>query len=365
MEFNGLGLHLGTLPLLSSAKSRSISAENFSGEPGLGGLAVTGTGAEFARDLGKGWKISPSVAIGAGQIFRLAAIDGPGAIQSMWFTGNVDRNLILRIYWDNQDVPSVECPLSDFFAYGWSDFDPMASSNTFVQLTSWPVTVNPNHGLNCYWNMPFRRKCVMEIENRSENEKTLFYQVNYTLTDIAEDIGYFHAQFRRTNPVAYMGDHVILDGVAGRGHYVGTAMLAGLNGSDCWWGEGEMKFFIDGDEYPSICGTGTEDYFGGAYCWGVNGSMIPYSTPFTGMHTFRREREHNSAQEWFSMYRWHVMDPIRFSQDIKVTVQDLGLLPELRYLPRQDDMATVAYWYQSLPTAPFPELPDVDGLKMA
>jgi hypothetical protein len=188
--------------------------------------------------------------------------------------------------------------------------------------------------------------------------------VDYTLTDVGDDLAYFHAQFRRANPLPYMQPYTILDGVRGRGQYAGTAMAWGVNNNG-WWGEGEIKFYIDGDkEFPTICGTGTEDYFGGAYNWDVDGQYVPYSTPFMGMHQVIRPDGLYKAQQRFSMYRWHIMDPIRFETDLRVTIQALGWRDGRRYLPLQDDIASVAYWYQALPTAPFPALPSKDYLEI-
>jgi Protein of unknown function (DUF2961) len=354
--FNGLGMGLGNLSRLSDARTRSISPENFSGEPGKGGMATEGTGAVAARDLGQGWKVSPSVQIGAGQTLVLAAIDGPGAIQSMWFTGrNLGRDVILRIYWDNQAQPSVECPLRDFFASAWGPF---------AQLSSISVAVNPNNGLNCFWEMPFRTSARLTLENRGPETGVCYYQINYALTDVPDDAAYFHAQFRRTNPVPYKSVFTVLDGVTGAGHYVGTYLAVGVTNSG-WWGEGEIKFFLDGDsEFPTICGTGTEDYFGGAYDWDVDGQYVAYTTPFVGMHQVLRPDGLYRSQTRFGMYRWHIPDPIRFQRDVRVTLQALGWRSGGRYLPLQCDIASVAFWYQPLPTAPFPELPDRDYLEI-
>lgn len=365
MNFNGLGMNMGNLSLLSNAKTRSISPENFTGEKGEGGKAITGTGETCARELGKGWKISPSVEIKPDEEFVLADIKGPGAIQSMWFTGYVGRDFIIRIYWDDQAIPSVEAPISDFFAYGWMDNRKQSERVKFTQLNSLPVVVNPNNGLNCFWEMPFRKHCRITLENRSTENKVLYYQINYVLTDVPEDAAYFHAQFRRTNPVKYKEDYTIIDSIKGKGHYIGTSLLVGLNGANKWWGEGEIKFFIDGDdEYPTICGTGTEDYFGGAYDWDVEGTYTTYSTPFMGMYQVIQPDGLYISQQRFAMYRWHIMDPIRFEGNLRVTIQDLGWRGEGRYLSRQDDMASVAYWYQTLPTTPFPKLPSRNEMEI-
>lgn len=365
MSFDGLSMNPGTLMLLSSARTRSISAENPHGEKGKGGMATEGFGARSARELGKGWKVAPAVALQPGEVHTLADIEGPGAIQSMWMGGDVGREFILRMYWDGQQHPSVECPLSDFFGCGWYDNASNPLSGPFFQLNSQMVCVNPNRALNCFWMMPFRRHCRVTLENRAQVERVCYYQINYTLTQVPEEAAYFHAQFRRTNPIPYMQDYVILDGVRGQGHYVGTALSVGLNGAGNWWGEGEIKFFLDGDrEYPTICGTGTEDYFMGSFDWDVAGKYTPYNSPYGGMYYVRTPDGLYQSQQRFSMYRWHVVDPIRFESDLKVTIQDLGWRSGGRYLPREDDFASVAYWYQTLPGEPFPELPGVNELEV-
>jgi len=355
--FNGLGMHLGNLARLSSARSRSISPENFTGEKGRGGMATEGTGADKARDLGPGWKISPSVRIGPGETFTLADIREPGAIQHIWMTPTGPwRFSILRIYWDDCEVPSVECPVGDFFACGWGKF---------AQVSSLAVCVNPGSGFNCYWEMPFRKRCRMTMTNLGDEAMTLYYQIDYTLTEVPDDAAYFHAQFRRVNPLPYKQVYTILDGVKGRGHYVGTYMAWGVNNTG-WWGEGEIKFYLDGDEYPTICGTGTEDYFCGSYNF-ENRETRQYqefTTPYSGLPQVIRPDGLYQSQQRFGLYRWHIMDPIRFEQDLRVTIQALGWRSGGRYLPLQDDIASVAYWYQTLPPAPFPPLPDRDYLEI-
>jgi len=364
--FNGLGLHLGNLPRLSSAKTRSISAENPTGGKGRGAMAEAHPNGP-ARELGRGWKCSPYVTVAPGETAVLANIEGPGAVQSMWFAGTImNRDSILRITWDDQERPSVECPLPDFFATPWPFQDRRAPTRgPFAPGNSLPVAGNPNRGINCFWEMPFRDRCRMTLENRHPSETAAcFYQVNYTLTDVPDDVGYFHAQFRRTNPVPYGIPYTILDGVKGMGHYVGTSMGWQIH-NDRWWGEGEIKFYIDGDdEFPTICGTGTEDYFGGAFDWEVDGEYVTYTTPFLGMHQVLKPDGTYRAEHRHAMYRWHVMDPIRFEQDLRVTIQALGWRGEGRFLPGQHDICSVAYWYQMLPSAPFPELPDRNGLEI-
>ena len=357
--FNGLGMHLGNLARLSRARTRSISPENFTGEKGRGGMATDGTGAACARDLGVGWKISPSIRIAPGETRTLADVRGSGAIQHIWMTLTGHwRHSILRIYWDNQETPSVECPAGDFFACGWGQY---------AQISSLAVCVNPGSAFNCYWEMPYRSGFRMTMTNIAAQEMTLYYQITFTETDIPDDLAYFHAQFRRVNPLPYKQVYTILDGVCGQGQYVGTYMAWGVNNNG-WWGEGEIKFYIDGDdEYPTICGTGTEDYFCGSYNFDVGkdqGGYREFTTPYSGLAQVIRPDGLYRSQMRFGMYRWHMTDPIRFERDLRVTIQALGWRSGGRYLPLQDDIASVAYWYQTLPTAPFPPLPDADDLEV-
>ncbi len=357
-SFNGLHMTLGNLSELSKAKTRSISPENFTGEKGGAGMATSGTGEEAARDLGRGWKISPSIRIEKGTVFTLAEIDGPGAVQHIWMTitGNW-RFSILRIYWDGEKEPSVEVPVGDFFGNGWGKFTP---------ISSLPIAVNPGSAFNCYWEMPFRKFCKMTMENIDENDITLYYQVDYTLTDVPEDAGYFHAQFRRVNPLPYKSVYTILDGIKGWGHYVGTYLAWGVNNNG-WWGEGEIKFYMDGDDrFPTICGTGTEDYFCGSYDFEnqVTHQYQEFNSPYSGLAQVIRPDGLYNSQQRFGLYRWHIMDPVRFEKDLKVTIQAIGWRSEGRYLPLQDDIASVGFWYQAEPHAPFPKLPDKDYLEV-
>jgi len=357
--FNGLGMHLGNLARLSRARTRSISPENFTGEKGKGGMATDGTGAACARDLGVGWKISPSIRIAPGETRTLADVRGSGAIQHIWMTLTGHwRHSILRIYWDNQETPSVECPAGDFFACGWGQY---------AQISSLAVCVNPGSAFNCYWEMPYRSGFRMTMTNIAAQEMTLYYQITFTETDIPDDLAYFHAQFRRVNPLPYKQVYTILDGVQGQGQYVGAYMAWGVNNNG-WWGEGEIKFYIDGDdEYPTICGTGTEDYFCGSYNFDVGkdqGGYREFTTPYSGLAQVIRPDGLYRSQMRFGMYRWHITDPIRFERDLRVTIQALGWRSGGRYLPLQDDIASVAYWYQTLPTASFPPLPDADDLEV-
>lgn len=352
---------LSALSLLSQAVSRSISPENPNGEPGNGARCELqdGTARDAARDLGKGWKVNPYILIDAGETVQIADISGPGMIQHIWMTPSGKwRDVIIRFYWEDQQHPSVECPVGDFFASCWE---------RYARISSMAVCVNPGSAFNCYWQMPFRKRCRITLENIGTQQQTYFYQIDYTLMDIPENCGYFHAQFRRVNPLPYKEVYTIVDGIEGQGTYVGTYMAWGTNNA-CWWGEGEIKFYMDDDaEYPTICGTGTEDYFCGSYNFEnslTHDSYEVFSSPYSGLHQVIKPDGLYSSQTRFGMYRWHIADPIRFRRRLRVTIQALGWRSERRYLPLQDDLSSVAYWYQTLPTNPFPPLPNRDTLEV-
>jgi hypothetical protein len=355
--FNGLDMNMGNLYRLSDAETRSISPENFKGEKGKGGMAIpnpdaprnTANASHAARDLGQGWKVNPYIRINPGETFTLAEIEGPGAIQHIWMTpkGNW-RFSIIRIYWDDEATPSVEVPVGDFFGMGWGEY---------ASLSSLAVCVNPGSAFNCYWPMPFRKKCKITMENiNDKDEMTLYYQIDYTLTDVPDDAAYFHAQFRRTNPNE-SSDYTIIDNITGKGHFVGLYMAWGVNNNG-WWGEGEIKFFIDGDsKFPTICGTGAEDYFCGSYGFERDGQYKEFYTPYAGLHQVIRPDGTYKSQQRFGLYRWHIMDPIRFKKDMRATIQDLGWRHGGRYLPQKSDISSVAFWYQNEPHSKFPKLP--------
>lgn len=365
-KFSGLDMTLGNLSRLSDAKTRSISPENFTGEKGKGGMAdpVADKGkrnvanaANEARDLGKGWKVNPFIIIEPGETFTMADIDGPGAIQHIWMTPTGNFNLsIMRVYYDGENDPSVESPVGPFFGIAWNEFSP---------LNSLAITVNPGSAFNSYWKMPFRKKCRITMENIDSQPMRLYYQIDYTLTPIGDDEAYFHAQYRRRDD-GIRGIHTIIDGIKGKGHYVGTYMGVGVTNNG-WWGEGEIKFFMDGDkDYATIVGTGTEDYFCGSYNFENKRTRQyqEYSTAYAGLHQVLRPDGLYGSQMRFGMYRWHIMDPIRFEKDLKVTIQDLGWKSGGRYLSQRSDIITVAYWYQAEPHARFPKLPDANTLEV-
>ena len=341
------------LPFLAEGRSRSINWENRTGEKGKGGMA--------GSPLGPSRKGSPCIPqIKAGETVTLAQIQGPGIIQHIWVTVTdrtsdrnryVLRDLVLRMYWDGEESPSVESPLGDFFCCGFGVSYP---------VNSMPVAVDPTRGVNFYFPMPFGHSARITIENQCDEDiPAFFYQVDYCLMEVAENTGYFHAKWNRQRITQRAQDYVILDQV---GTYLALTTLERY-----WYGEGEVKFYLDGDrDYPTICGTGTEDYFGGAWSFATQsgGRTVEntYCTPFLGYpyyshhDTFIHNDYHNDDQmPQRSFYRWHIMDPILFEEDIKVTIQQIGVYHGGLF-ERQDDVASVAYWYQAEPHVPFGEL---------
>ena len=332
---------LTNIAQLSNGKTRSISAENPKGEVGKGAMEVPDENNPGSA-LGQGWKIRPCITLPASSNTVLADIDGPGTIKHIWITVDPKayRNCILRMFWDGEEKPSVEVPLGDFFCNGHA---------LRCNINSIPIAVNPSGGFNSYWPMPFRKSARIEVENQwGEDIGGFFYQISYELGEVSDSAAYLHAQWRRSVTPIDAPEHVILEGIKGKGHYVGT-YIAWTQLANGWWGEGEMKFFMDGDtEFPTICGTGTEDYFGGAWCFGDT-----FSTAFLGYPLWRKEE---SEVPKHGLYRWHIPDPIRFEKDLKVTIQAIGWRPNHKYQQLQDDIASVGYWYQTEPHARFPEM---------
>ena len=350
--------NLSNLFMLSENISRSISAENPHGEKGKGAMEIPADEANPAFDLGRGWKVRPCIQIGSGETYEIAHIEGPAMIKSMWMTcfPEASRWLLLRIYWDGEEAPSVEAPLGDFFCSGW---------NTPPFVASLPINVNPAGGYNCYFPMPFRKSARITVENVSRDEQTLFYQINYDLTQVDNRAAYFHAQFRRTNPVTYKQPCILADDIIGKGQYVGTYLAWQVN-NNYWWGEGEIKFYMDGDqEYPTICGTGTEDYFGGAWNFeDPKGTYKQFTNLYAGLCQVLNPQGALKANQRFGMYRFHVCDPIYFEKDLKITIQALGWRNGFkRFLPLRDDISSVVYWYQAEPHNPYQPMPDRDFLE--
>jgi hypothetical protein len=343
MLLNNRQFGLGALPVLGDFETRSISAENPDGRRAGGALAEPQGPRDPARELGKSWKVRPCITLEPESLTTLADITGQGMIQHIWITVDPKayRDCVLRMFWDGEETPSIEVPLGDFFACG---------HGLRTNITSLAVTVNPSGGFNSYWPMPFYKSARITVENqRDEAIDGFFYQITYALGQLPADLGTFHAQWRISMTQRDYPEHVILDGLKGNGQYVGT-YLAWVQMSDGWWGEGEIKFYMDGDtEYPTICGTGTEDYFCGA--WGFDDT---FTGPYTGYPLWQKEGERVPKH---GRYRWHIMDPIRFHQDLKVSMEALGWWPGGKFQPLTDEIASVGYWYQQEPHAAFPALP--------
>ena len=322
---------LGGIALAKHGRSRAINAENPHGEKGKGGMT--------ASHLGPSRKGSPCLRdIEPGATVTLAEMEGPGEINHIWITVDnkttdadcfVLRDLVIRMYWDDEEYPSVESPLGDFFCCGFG---------RECIVNSVPMAVVPSRGFNCYFPMPFKKKAKITLENQHANKiPAFFYQVDYCLYDeLPEDITYFHAQWKRERLTEKQKDYTILDGVKGKGHYVGT-YIALTTLERYWWGEGEVKFYIDGDdEYPTICGTGSEDYFGGSWSFAkqVDGKTVEqnYNTPYLGYPYYSAHDElihnfyHNDdCPPMRGFYRWHIQDPICFDEDLRVTIQQIGV----------------------------------------
>ena len=327
-----MDLHLGSLSRLCPAVSRSICAENPQGDAGGGGRAETGTGQAAARDLGRGWKVSPATAIEPGQSRLIADIEGPGSIQHVWMGVNGDPRLaLLRIAWDGSEAPSVECPVGHFFACGWGGVE---------AISSLAVCMNPRNGLNCWWEMPFHVSCRLSVENVGPEPIVVYYQIDYTLAGVADDAGCFHAQFHRS--VGGHGRaHAVLDGARGRGQYVGT-YLAWQPGPACEPGNRRIEFQNDGT------GDGREvrcpDL--AAYFCSSNG-FREFSTSYCGLARATGPEGVASPVARFGLYRWHIMDPIRFTEGLRVVIGagDTVEGAEGRVTPGEE-IASVAYWYQ-------------------
>lgn len=351
-------------------ESRSITPENPEGSKG-GGAKAKSSPELPCSELGDGWKVRPSVQINPGETYTMAEIDGPGAIKHIWVTCCVDgsktlpwfhgrhlwREMILRIYWEGEQTPAVECPLGDFFACGWGEF---------AQVSSLPVCVNPGSSFNCYWEMPFKRKCRITLENRWSETALLYYQIDYEKKDLPEEILYFHTYFHRTNPTKIAQTHEILPHIKGSGCYVGTYIAWGVNNNG-WWGEGEVKFYLDGDtEHPTICGTGTEDYFGGSFNFEnlKTKQYQEYTTPFVGLPQVLKPDGVYRSQQRFGMYRWHITDPVYFHSELRVDVQALGWTPSGKFRWLQDDVASTAFWYQAQPSSELPAIQSREELEI-
>jgi hypothetical protein len=287
--------------------------------------------------------------IAPGGTLTLAELEGPGMIAHIWFTIAHDvpfysRLLTVRMYWDGEDHPSVECPIGDFFGIGHGVDKP---------FTSIPIRVTSDgRGRNCYWPMPFKKSARLTVTNESEKRCDAFYyyidwQKHPSLPD---DTAYFHAMYRQEFPCV-MGKNYLLADIEGRGHYVGTIQSV-YQMSSGWYGEGDDFFFIDGAKEPQLRGTGTEDYFCDG--WGFRQQDGPfYGTPLW---------EGFNAGDRGTAYRFHIPDPIPFTRSLRAEIEHKGsqTFPDgtgSGYIERDDLMSSVALWYQTEPHKPWPAVP--------
>lgn len=334
-------------------ESRSICFENPTGAPGEGG--------KTASKLGPGRKGSPAITLAAGQEVQLCDIQGPGTIRHIWMTTSNNpmnlRSLVIRGWWDGQAHPSIECPIGDFMGFAHGKVMPYMSA---------VHSVGRNAGMNIWLPMPFGTRARFTLTNDGKENVPLFYQIDYTIKDRhPSDVGRLHVLFRRENPTTLKQDFELLPKRTGKGRYIGA--LIGIRNlhPDQWWGEGEIKIYKDGDkEFPTIVGTGSEDYIGLSY--GVqqtpylyNGcSLFPNETDWS-----REDLDKNASNRNFvSMYRWHLPDPIYWEKEARITIQQIAWKDGLAEI--QDDWSTATFWYEPIPSAPLPAMPNEQARTM-
>lgn len=323
-------------------ESRSASFENPTGEPGEGG--------KTASNLGVGRKGFPAKFIEPGETVTLCDVEGSGTIRHIWMTGGFKdkpialRSMVVRAYWDDQDFPSIECPLGDFMG---------AANARYAPYQSAVHSTGINAALNIWLPMPFRKNGKITLSNEGDKGITVFYQVDYTIGDRhPEDLGRLHVCFVRENPTTMKQDFEILPKRKGKGRFIG-AVLGIRTFEDYWWGEGEIKFYMDGDtDFPTINGTGSEDYV----CLSYGMQETPYL-----YHGCSWNRD-----GYVSMYRWHLPDPIYWQEECRVTIQQIGYNwdkaseGEPPLYERQDDWSSATFWYESVPAEPLPAFPTVE-----
>lgn len=307
-------------------------------------------------------KLRPCIQIAPGETVTLCDTDGPGMITHIWFTGYVGHSFVMRIYWENEEFPSVEVPISAFFGCAYDENFKDRDGN-YIVLNSAKILTAPGRGFNSYWEMPFAKHCRITMENRGKKEETLYYMISGWYGEIPQDAGYFHAAYRQEHPVTKGRAYTIIDGIEGRGCFAGLTLATGMNGNNTCWVEGEAKMYIDDDQYPSMNYTGTEDYFCGSYGFGNDIILNRYQT-FSGMYTglfaiMGDNREFYNGQQRFLLYRFHEKDPVYFSKNFKMTIDNLGWTG-----PRYDDYTSVAYWYLEKPSKLAKELPSDEEMVM-
>jgi hypothetical protein len=312
--------------------TRSISFENPTGKPGEGGKA--------ASTLGVGWKGAALRYLKPGETVQLADIEGPGTIRHIWMTidqkPELMRKIVIRGWWEGQEHPSIECPFGDFFG---------TCHGKVAGFQSAAHSVSGSGGMNFWLPMPFVKRAKFTIENQSDEFVHLYMQITYTLGDKhPDDVGRMHVLFRRENPTTEGKDFEILPLRKNKGRYLGTVIGVRSLYPELWWGEGEVKMFMDGDkEFATVVGTGTEDYAGLA--WGLEKSAFLYNGC-----TLNEKR-------FATFYRWHLPDPIAWQKECRITIQQLAWPKNVSYT--SDDWCCATFWYEPTPSAPLPEFPDV------
>jgi hypothetical protein len=314
-------------------ESRSITFENPKGLKGKGGMA--------ASKIGVGRKGAALRNINPHQTITLCDISGPGVIRRMWVTLPAKKEnllgFVLRGYWDGQETPSIEAPIGEFFG---------CSFGVAKAYQSAVHSMTDSAGMSIFLPMPFTTRARFTVTNDS-NEKNVpfYYAIDYTIKDsIPNDAGRLHVMYRRENPTTMGRDFEILPKRNGMGRFVGCVL--GIDNSDRqWWGEGEVKVYLDGDgNFPTICGTGTEDYIGQA--WGFHRDTFLYG----GVSMWE--------DNLYSLYRWHLKDPIYWKKDIRVTIQQMGAKDPIGYYNKQEDVSAAAFWYEPIPSEALPAMPD-------
>jgi len=314
--------------------SRSISFENPSGEPGKGGQA--------ASNLGVGRKGAPAKTIQPRETVQMCDIQGPGTIRHIWVTCNHDpvalRSFVIRAYYDGQAYPSIECPVGDFFGMAHGKVMPYFSA---------VHSVGPNAGMNIWLPMPFVKSVRMTFTNEGEKPTPFFYQIGYTVGDKhPTEVGRLHVLFRRENPTTMKQDFELLPERNQQGRFIGSIIGIRNLHPDQWWGEGEVKVYMDGDkEFATIAGTGSEDYVG--LSWGIQQTPFFYNGCSLNQKNF------------VSMYRWHLPDPIAWKKQARITIQQIAWKNGLA--ETQDDWSCATFWYEPVPSAKLPAMPDVKG----
>lgn len=329
----------------------AISAENPTGEKGGGSRGGDCT------------KLAPAIVIEPGETRTIAEVRGPGIINHMWFTGYFGHHFIIRIYWDENEYPSVEAPLAAFFGCAY-DENILDINGKFMTLNSALLTVFPGRAYNSYFEMPFHKSCRITMENTSDEGKILYYMITGEFKKISADAMYFHAEYRQEKPVQKGRSYTVIDGVEGQGRFLGLTLAAGMNGNSTCWVEGEAKMYIDDDSYPSVNYTGTEDYFCGSYAFGndypPSKRYQPYNGLYAGLCTiYGNQQENYNQQQRFLLYRFHVPDAVFFRKNFRMTLDNLGWTG-----PRYDDYVSVAYWYQTEPKKNSKILPSPNELCM-